>query len=460
MRVCVLFYDMQEFGGLEEIATTLAIGMTEEGHQVSVVSTAWVPPNNQYLLRLQQHRIPVVQLPRWLSAVASDWATKEKMLTVATWLVKPLIYLLASGILLLRRKTWRQALVSSQGWVRGQLMKRFIGKDRREPLMRILLSWWQWRWQPDILHIHGYTNTTLFALDWAGARRLPVVYEEHTTPDPQFDWWQGFHKVINKAKVVVAVSEKSVQALQDVCGVTRPIVVMGPIVVDPITSGWKENDRKRLDSDPITITTVARLHMTKGLNYLLEAVVQIRTNYPDTQFKVYGDGALRQKLLAYAHELGLDGEAIFVGAFTDRNGLTKILNETDVFVISSILEGQPLALVEAMAHGCPIVTTAVGGIPELIEDGVNGLLCPPGDSVCLAQKIATLIADPALRLQLGRAARYSYEQGPFQPAAVSRFFIDIYERVLSNDSSFPNSSVGIEPILPGRSATASKSKVG
>ena len=99
---------------------------------------------------------------------------------------------------------------------------------------------------------------------------------------------------------------------------------------------------------------------------------------------------------------------IFVGAFTSREELSRIMAGTDIFLMSSILEGQPLGVVEAMAYGCPIVTTAVGGIPELIQDGVNGLLCPPEDPQCLAEKIKLMLDDdPALRQRLGTAARAS-----------------------------------------------------
>jgi glycosyltransferase involved in cell wall biosynthesis len=154
--------------------------------------------------------------------------------------------------------------------------------------------------------------------------------------------------------------------------------------------------------------------------------------HPGTQFKVYGEGSLRQELLAYASKLGLDGNSIFVGAFTDREALSQIMAQTDLFVMSSILEGQPLALVEGMAYGRPIVATRVGGIAELINDGVNGLLCAPGDSAGLAQNIQTLIEDPRRRQELGAAARRSYEQGPFQPRSVCRHFIAIYSETLQS----------------------------
>jgi glycosyltransferase involved in cell wall biosynthesis len=104
--------------------------------------------------------------------------------------------------------------------------------------------------------------------------------------------------------------------------------------------------------------------------------------------------------------------------------------DTDIFVMSSILEGQPLGVVEAMSYGCPIITTSVGGIPEIIQDGTNGLLCAPKDPDCLAVKTRMLIDDYDLRTKLGQAARQTYEHGDFQPKAVSIFFVSLYEKVL------------------------------
>lgn len=421
---------MQEFGGLEEYAVTLAIGLQQRGHETSILSTEWVSPDNQYLQRLHENGVPVVQLPKWLSYPVSHWPTKEKILAAFMVLLSPLVYLLAGMLFLLKKRSWRQSLLSAHGWLRGQLLSRLIGPDRRKSLGRLLLNWWRFRWQPDLLHIQGYTKNLLFMIDWAYARKLPVVYEEHQTPDTQFDWWQSFQKSINKASIVVAVSEKSAEALRTVCGVTQPIVVRNPLLPDPLASGWQKETQSRKGDEPIRVTTVARLYVTKGLTYLLEAIVRVKAIYPATQFRVYGDGPLRIELLAYAGQLGLDGNDIFVGSFTQREELSRIMTQTDIFVMSSILEGQPLSLVEAMAYGCPVVATTVGGIPELIEDGVNGLLCHPKNSEELAKNILSLIEDPNLRTRLGCAARESYEQGPFQPAALCAHFSSIYNQAL------------------------------
>jgi glycosyltransferase involved in cell wall biosynthesis len=426
MKICMILHDPQEFGGLEEYAATLAIGLKEQGQQVSVLSTTWVPRVNQYVRRLLANGVKYVQVPKWLSRPASHWETKQGILKAILWLLSPLIFLLAVGLLFIKRASWRQAWTSAHGWLQGK-MQSLITPNGYKPLSLLLLTWWRLIWRPDLLHIQGYTSGLLFAIEWAHKNKIPVVYEEHQTPDARFNWWQGFEQSINKSTRVIAVSEKSAEGLREVCGVTRPIVVRNPLLPDPLVSGW-HRDGKR--DHVLHVTTVARLVEAKGLEYLLETIAKVRLTHPDVKFKVFGDGPLRQDLLDRAVSLGLDGEAIFVGPFNGREELSRIMAETDIFVMSSILEGQPLGVVEAMAYGCPIVTTSVGGIPELIHDGVNGLLCPPRDPDCLAEKIRTLVEDPALRERLGRAARKSYEQGPFQPAAVSEHFISVYQDAL------------------------------
>lgn len=429
----MVLYDPQEFGGLEECVTTLAIELQRRGQQVSVLSTTWVPPDNQYLRRLRGQQVPIVQLPKWLSLLAAHWPTKERMVARVMKVSGPLVGVLGAVHFWRRGKSGRQSRTSARNWLQEQLMRRVIGPDRRRQLGRLLLSWWRWRWRPDLLHVHGYTTSLLFVVDWAHAKKIPVVYEEHQTPDARFDWWRGFERTINKATTVVAVSEKSGEALRAVCGVTQPIVVRSPPLLDPIASGWQRNDQSGHGAESLRVTSVARLYVTKGLMYLLDAIAQVVRTHPATQLRVYGDGPLRQELLAYANQLGLDGNAVFVGAFTRREELARIMAQTDIFVLPSILEGQPLGLVEAMAYGCPIVATSVGGIPELIEHGVNGLLCAPGDADGLARHIVTLIESPALCASLGAAARRAYERGPFQPPSVGDQLMAIYETALRRE---------------------------
>lgn len=429
MRVCLISYDVQEFGGLEEYAANLAIGLKQQGQEVSYLSCAWVAPENQYAQRLAQHHIPLVQPPRWLSALATDWPTKEKILRGVMLFLTPLTFLLGLTLALFKRRAFTAAWTSAYNFLNGRIMNATLGHDYRPQVGRWLLNMWQRRWRTDIYHIQGYTTTLLFAIEWAHARGIPVVYEEHQTPDPQFNWWKGFEASINLADRVIAVSEKSAEGLRDVCKVTRPIVVRGPLLSDPFDGQWTRAYDFPV-ARPFTITTLARLYVTKGLTYLLDAAALVKQKYPNVEFKVYGEGDLREELLAKAARLGLDGDAIFPGAFASREELKRILTHTDAFLLSSILEGQPLVIVEAMAYGCPIVTTNVGGIPELIQDTVNGLLCPPEQPECLAEKLGSLIESQTLREQLGRAAREFYVNSPFEARVAGGFFIKTYGEVL------------------------------
>ncbi len=431
MKICVIVNNMNEFGGLEEFAKNLAVGVQSQGHPVSFFSTVWVTPDNQYLRGLRQNGVTFIQLPKWLSMPISDWVTKEKIISKVMWLSTPLVYLLGLVLMLVKRRSWNQSKRSAWNWLQGRWGK-LIGPDRRAPFVRLFLNWWKFTWKPDLIHIQGYTNDLLYIIDWAYSKGVPVIYEEHQTPDAQFDWWKDFKQSINKASMIVAVSEKSAEGLREVAGVTQPITVAYYMVPDPQETGWSPDPRLGQPGEPVRITTPVRLYVTKGLQYLLEAIVIVRKVYPHAQFRVYGDGAMRDELLDYAEKLGLDGKEIFVGAFTNRDELSRIMAQTDIFVMSSILEGLPVALLEAMSYGRPVVVTTVGGIPEAIQDGVNGLLCPPRDPQCLAEKIIAMIEDPDLRRRLGQEVRKSYEQGPHYPSKVIKQYISIYQEVLTS----------------------------
>lgn len=434
MKILMVLYDMQKFGGLESLATDLAVILRKKGHKVSILSTAWVSSSNQYLSRLLENDIPLIQPPKWLSLLASDNQTKERLLSIVLWLLKPVIYLLGIGIFLIKKRFWSQSIKSSYGWLHGMFGKCFIIPDWRKPIVKCLLTWCKLFRKFDVMHLHGYTSSLLFVLDWASSNQIPVVYEEHTTPTLQFDWWKDFSLSINKADVVIAVSKNSASALHEVCGINQPIMVLNPLLVDPFISGMPEDFRSTSNKGIITVTTVARLYIAKGLNYLLEAISNIYKKHENVRFRVFGDGELRQDLYIYAEKLGLHGENIFVGSFNTQEELTEIMTQTDIVVIPSIFEGQPLALVEAMAYGCPIVATSVGGIPELIEDGVNGLLCEPGDPECLASRICSLIESPQLRARLGQQARKSYEKGPFHPDMIYQELLAIYTCAIQKDN--------------------------
>jgi glycosyltransferase involved in cell wall biosynthesis len=140
-----------------------------------------------------------------------------------------------------------------------------------------------------------------------------------------------------------------------------------------------------------------------------------------------GDGPLLAGLCTQASALGLSERREFGGAFLD---VAPTLQSTQIVAHPTLNDGRSVAVLEAMAWGRPAVASRVGGVPELVEDGVSGLLVPPGDADALARALAQLVADHALRRRLGQARRKRFLAGRFSLDTVAEATLDVYRRVL------------------------------
>lgn len=144
----------------------------------------------------------------------------------------------------------------------------------------------------------------------------------------------------------------------------------------------------------------SRLNRMKGVEYFLEAAKVLAERLPDVCFLVVGDGGIRPELEERAARLGLGGRIVFTGF---RSDIPDLLSEAAVSVLPSLSEGISNTLLESMASGVPVVATRVGGNPEVVEDGVSGLLVPPRDSAALAAAIGRILEDEQLASALGQA---------------------------------------------------------
>ncbi len=170
--------------------------------------------------------------------------------------------------------------------------------------------------------------------------------------------------------------------------------------------------RKALDIAPkeYVIGYLGRLSEEKGLNYLVEAVAELK----DTAVKILlvGEGPAKLKLEQKVQAKGIGNQIIFAGFRRDAGSW---LPAFDSFVLPSLTEGTPMALLEAMAAGLPVIASAVGGVPKVVTDGINGILIPPGNSQAISEKIQLLKDNPGLGGRLGRAgaetikAKYSLD---------------------------------------------------
>lgn len=147
-----------------------------------------------------------------------------------------------------------------------------------------------------------------------------------------------------------------------------------------------------------------RLAAAKGLPILFQALAQVVPHHPDLILTLVGDGSDRTTLETLAADLKLTPYIKFVG-YQSQEAVCQYLHNSDIFVLPSFSEGLPVALMEALAAGVPVITTAIAGISELVEDGVNGYLIPPGAMEPLVLRLEQLLSDANLRQQMGTAGR-------------------------------------------------------
>jgi glycosyltransferase involved in cell wall biosynthesis len=149
------------------------------------------------------------------------------------------------------------------------------------------------------------------------------------------------------------------------------------------------------------IGTVGRLHRQKGHTVLIDAAALVARDFPAARFVIIGEGEERAALERKAGIVGVAQRFEMTGASHD---VPFRLASMDLFVLPSLWEGLPLTLLEAMAVGVPVVATSVDGVAEVIEDGEDGLLVPPGDSSALAAAIVRLLRDPQHAHEMGSRA--------------------------------------------------------
>jgi glycosyltransferase involved in cell wall biosynthesis len=159
-------------------------------------------------------------------------------------------------------------------------------------------------------------------------------------------------------------------------GSRSTVVIPSPLLL-PLNNETNVNEEKR------QIVSVARLIPIKGMSYLIRAMTHLK----EGSLVIIGDGPERKKLELLSRRLGLRDRVFFSGWVSDRSKISTYLSQATVFVLPSLSEGLPRVLVEAMACGLPVIATDVGGVPEVVVDGINGLLVPPRDEKALAKAI-------------------------------------------------------------------------
>lgn len=257
--------------------------------------------------------------------------------------------------------------------------------------------------RPHIIHCHN-SPSLRYAVSGklaAAAKLILTVHGECMGDVRQCSEWE-----LRQIDTVVGVSTDVANRSYTRYGAYSPWTVIPNGVTPGTPQRSREEVRRELNlpTGPTAIV-VARLDPVKDQETLLRAAAMLNASGIAMNVLIVGDGSERERLEQLLPELGLSRDRIrFLGFRTD---VPDLLLASDLFVLSSLQEGLPLATLEAMAQGLAVVQTAVGGVPELIEHGRNGLLVPKQQPESLAQAIRNVIADPALGRALAEAGRHT-----------------------------------------------------
>ena len=283
-------------------------------------------------------------------------------------------------------------------------------------------------------------HANLLGLPVAWLARLPVRVAGHHGRIEQLQAWiTRLHtRVINSriTSVLVAVSTRVQKFAIEEEGVAPEKIVVIPnrhASRNPVQSMEETRSRYRqeigLDDGGLLVLSVGRLVEQKGHIYLLEAIPAIVEQFPKTVFAIAGDGGQRAELEIRCEQLGISPSVRFLGT---RSDVPELLQVADIFVLPSLWEGFPIALLEAMEAGLPVIATQVEGVEEIVIDGANGLLLPPGDPEALQNALQRMLAQPDLRVNLGAAGR-SLVQGTFRLEQMCRRYESLFVRLLERN---------------------------
>ena len=393
--------------GADEIVVNYAVGLKAEGHSSSVLLVHPPDDDDPMAARLRAAGVP-------LSSLASSKFTAS----------------LAAG----RKLAIRAMRAFSPA-------SRLIRTNSRKIVFDLLQRYHDaccehlTRSRPDLVHVLTPDPGAVMLIRAAHTVGIPVVYQEVGIPfDPP-----GFEEVYERfvsvlplcAEVAILSPRLALEMRRLVPQIRTPQVL--PIMSHDATNGAL---KPRPSSASVRFGYAARLEHLKGPLRLVEGFRIAHRTQPCIELDIAGDGSQRREIALALRKLGLENKCRLAGTYTTVDERSRFMRDIDVFVLPSLTEGTPNAIIEAMAHAKPVIATAVGGIPDFVTEDV-GILVAPGDAQALGAAMIRLANDAGLREAMGRAAREKYEQ-IFSPGVVMPLLFDFYRRVLNGHGAGNN----------------------
>jgi glycosyltransferase involved in cell wall biosynthesis len=392
--------------GADEIVATYAIELKKAGHQTSVLLIHSPVAGDSQAVRLQSAEVPV-------SILASPAFSMS---------------------LIMGRKIARQlmGIFSPTSQVIRTISRNLVFKllQRYHDACCEYLS----SLRPDVIHVVTPDPGAVMLIRAAHTVGIPVVYQEVGIPfDPP-----GFEKVYERLAAVLflcaevaALSPRLAQEMSRLLPHLERMRVL-PLISEGVP-GVAAGSEAQTSSGCFGFA--ARLEHLKGPLPFVEASALACRARPGMSFKIAGDGSQRGLLIARIERLKLEKVCQLVGVYATARERSLFMQSIDVFVLPSLTEGTPNSIIEAMAHGKPVIATGVGGIPDIVTDEV-GVLVPAGDTKALGDAMSRLAGDPELRRRMGHAARGKYEQ-LFTSRAVLPVITDLYEKAIGDGKFTP-----------------------
>lgn len=289
-----------------------------------------------------------------------------------------------------------------------------------------------------IIHTHKYKDTILAAPAAKLCGISHVVRTVHGLREPfeglqafKMSLYEGIERTVHRYCVdsIIGVSSQIERKYKAEGEVSRVICIRNGIDLEGKsvqTDRWRTRKDLGIDSGTCLIGTVGRLTPVKGIPYLLQAARILLRQGANVKVLVVGDGSIRLDLMTQTHDLGISENVVFLGHREDTDALLQAL---DIFLLPSLSEGIPMAVLEAMAASRVVVASRVGGIPEIVEDGFEGFLVEPMDVDGLAERCRLLIESPDVARKMGEQGRKRVEQD-FSATAMADRVASVYKELL------------------------------